>query len=145
MLHVNNSLSGRVCCFFLASRLTIVSLDSYGIQEIHTSCNFIRIVAYICALQFLVQCYGVHINVRSGCHKAFARLISAYCKHIHTCVLHIQWSYKLPIQQLYIILCNYMYVPCISYEIARSVKTPVIHYTYICIRTHATTYMCVYV
>ena len=27
MLHVNNSLSGRVCCFFLASRLTIVSLD----------------------------------------------------------------------------------------------------------------------
>ena len=35
-----------------------------------------------------------------------------------------------------------MYAPCISYEIVRSVKTPVIHYTYICICTHATTYMC---
>ena len=81
--------------------LLFVNKDSYGIQEIHTSCNFIRLVACTCALQFLVQCY-------SGCHKAFARHISAYCKHIHTCVLHIQWSYKLPIQQLYIILCNYV-------------------------------------
>ena len=122
--------------------LLFVNKDSYGIQEIHTSCNFILLVAYTRALQFLVQCYGVRINVRSGCHKAFARLISAYCKHIHTCVLHIQWSYKLPIKQLYI---NYatMYAPCISYEIVRSVKTPVIHYTYICICTHATTYICV--
>ena len=34
VLHVNNSLSGRVCCFFLASRLTIVSLDITLVGEL---------------------------------------------------------------------------------------------------------------
>ena len=33
VLRINNSLSGRVCCFFLASRLTIVSLDINIVYE----------------------------------------------------------------------------------------------------------------
>ena len=74
--------------------LLFINKDSYGIQEIHTSCNFVQVVAlhmhfvyrqcfgavFWCSV--LVQCYGVCVNVHSGCPKAFAWLISAYCKRV---------------------------------------------------------------
>ena len=72
VVHVNNSLSGR--CFFLASRLTIVSLDVPFTFIVYKSlCMFITVVV----------CVHVIVNYKHKIHKNDTRNNSL----MHTTIL----------------------------------------------------------
>ena len=92
MLHVNNSLSGRICCCFLASRLTIVSLDNTVYKFLFIFFTQINVVLLFFIVVIIVWCFILIKLLYSYCMAGYfqggniSRMLS--CAIIHKEIFH---------------------------------------------------------